>query len=245
MAQTSSPYGFQRVKGKYPSDTCGPLSTQYIQSGFAVAGQASNTNGNLGSGDPVVYGAVSNGAGIFTYIGTLDAAADYNTSPVATEQPILGIIDSFEYQPAVSTIPLQRTGIWISGTTTQNALQAQVTILDLPYTVFQVQTNTSIVGLGTIGFVNYATNPNFIIGQNFGFTYNGGATASNQSSVAQLYITGGTMLQGATSATSCFLPFKVIDIAPIYGNSWTDPYVDLLVMVNNHYLKPGSASVSG
>ncbi len=114
---------------------------------------------------------------------------------------------------------------------------AVATVNDLADCIFQVQCGGS---LGTT-----AVDAMKKVGQLCGFANNGsGNTSTGQSQlyldIASFYTPTSSKSPYATDALpiQC-APFRLIGLAPIQGNSWTDPYPDVLVMINNHMWKPG------
>lgn len=223
MAKKANPYGFKLIYAK-ESNVSGGLQKYSICSGY---------DKTIGSGDPVYF---SNGS----IARIADAAAISN----ANLSPIVGIFSGCSFLPAGSGAQFKRSPIWIRGVNTQRLQPATASVSDQPSYVFQVQTNTkffkaAVAPDGTNSNLSITGVPGtnvLPIGSNFGFTYGIVDEATGQSK-ASLVV--GDFVNPATEANEN-LPFKIIGLAPIENNNWTDDFVDVYVTFNNHYLNKGT-----
>jgi hypothetical protein len=267
MAQTSNPYGFKLVYGKESQLSAGS-QPYYIRSGDLSYVQGPSdalvpTNG-IGTGDPVIFrysetaGSELSGnislaiepwgdkySNVIKDSNIKEGPPPYNVYNYTAGGAMVGIFGGCSYQPDQQGQPLFR-GMWKSGTKTFNNTPAVATIQDHPFLVWQVQTNGSF-------YENYVKNSNTPIGLNYCFTYNKGVNTNTGQSTAQLFVYNNLTTTPAkrfpigqpagVSEGNQYAYFKIIGLAPIPNNKWTDPFVDVLVVINDHYLKAGTLSV--
>lgn len=263
MSKTSAPYGLSLFEYK-GSNFSGTNATYPINPTASVVGvdQTGITGPNavvgLCAGDLVTFGlasAAANPVGVNWVVnapstGYIVAANSlyYITTAANLNNPraILGVFGGVQYlNPQNQNI----RGTYWANTTTNNVYPGTypvATVNDLPDCIFQVQCN------GPLGVTQGAAQAQ--VGKLCGFANNAsGNTSTGQS---QLQLDVGTITTGPTglvtgiypSSPATFAvgvcqtqwaPFRLIGLAPIQGNSWTDPYPDVLVMINNHMWKPG------
>ncbi len=269
MSQTSNPYGlslfeykgsnFSGTQAQYlinptasvfgiPANSVGGATDQ---TGFtSVVGTFSSPLFGLCAGDLVTFGPSSSSVvgdktgipsstswtipiastGYIVGANSLYVGGTYINYPRA----ILGVFGGVQYQnPQNQNV---RGLYWPNLTSVATGTFPIATVNDLADCIFQVQCG------GSLGATTALAQQN--IGKLFGFSNNcSGNPSSGQS---QLFLdTTSPLLVGSvspyvtsTTPTQTF-PFRLIGLAPIQGNSWTDPYPDVLVMINNHMWKPG------
>lgn len=201
MPATANPYGLSLVEykgGKFRA----AVNDYYLVSGYANA---------LGQGDPI-SGAAGGGT-------CVDAPSAANNAAVAYLNQILGVFGAVNYvNPQGQEIIAP---YWPANTITSNAVPATIKINDLPYCVFQIQTNATLGANSTF--------------KNYNMTQATPNAATGQSTVA---LDVSNYNNTTTSAS-----LKIVGLAdPLAGstNNWTDAFVDVLVIINNHMFKPGT-----
>lgn len=268
MAQTSNPYGFKLVYGKESQLSAGNQSFRIKDQYAVTSGSFANTlyptvtvpvGAGIGSGDPVVLVPGTSTIGTDKVsTGTLGLSSDpwggtksavsglsLNTAiTVLGGESLVGIFGGCSYQPKQQGRQLQRSEMYTNLTETASAAGALATVQDHPFLVWQVQTNGPFLA-------SQVAAPLTPIGCNYNFTYNTGVNSSTGQSTAQLFVqnnlssTAGAAygLPQSAFANNAYSYFKVIGLAPIPNNNWTDPFVDVLVVINDHYLKAGTSSI--
>lgn len=219
-----------------------PVGFTYSGAG-ATSLDSGLSTGNIG----YVSWPLGNTAIDFTGTATVSVAA------VTQYKSIWGIVGIFSGLASNSALPnVQRPSpvpYILNGTQVNvsngvpSALYA--TISDQQWQVWQVQTN---------GIINpaYTQSPNTPVGLNFNFTYGLGMNPATGNSRAQLF-TYNSYALSTVAPNLGKLPltvpgnsignapgfFKIVGLAPANSgqtNNWTDPYVDVLVVINTHYL---------
>ena len=201
MPQIASPYGFSLVYYK-GSNFSGTIAPYYLPTAYGTS---------LAQGDPLTPNTVT--------VGTL---AQGIVGAATAQAQVVGVFNSVTYSTATQQSQLNQVPqpFWTANTPTLNGQQPLLDINDLPYCIFQVQTNAT-TGASLV-FKNY----------NYGIGVPNAAT--NQSTY---------VLDLGTNGPEAFRNCKVIGLAnPAAGqtNAWTDPFVDVLVIFNNHMYKPGT-----
>ena len=97
-----------------------------------------------------------------------------------------------------------------------------------PNSVFQVQCNSNFGGI--------AANQTRV-GYNYQFQL-GTANTYTQSSTATLDVLG------TATTTNVYDSYKIVGLALIPNNLWTDAYPEVLVVPNNHFLRQGTLGVA-
>lgn len=259
MPQISNPYGFKLISGKESNFSAG-IQPFYIKSGYSVQDAAwaeeegySQPSG-IGSGDPVAFTFRSDGAAD-GYIGL--ASEPWGNKPDNVKSGkvsssydtlagggLIGIFGGCSYQSDQQGQPLTRSAMWKNKTENKGKTPALATVQDHSFLVWQVQTNGAF-------YTDYVKENATPIGQNYNFTYGAGVNPATGQSRAQLFVSNNiaaphysiTQKGGVSSDTTQYCFFKIVGLAPTQNNKWTDDYVDVLVVINDHYLKPGTSSV--
>lgn len=222
-------YGQNQPAGLVPVNTNtsaiynGQNRQYYIKSGYGF---------NIFRGD-VVY------AGDDGYIHSLAEL----TSPTWQTATILGVFNGCSYAQPVSQNPTDYASparpYWPAGTVvTNNPFGATASIIDDPSVIYTIQTNvagaawTNQFQTAAVGFtLDVSGNPQ-------------GNTNSGQSS---MFLDGNTFNTGGTPT---LLNLKVIGFDPTQGNpiplpnAGVEPYVNLLVMIQNHFYATRPAGVA-
>lgn len=257
MAKTSNPYGlslfeykgsnFSGTLANYPLSTNGTVVNNLTSSRSAdTTGLASIVTG-IYSGDLVTFAPSSAGlvpnatsSGAFVLPGTSLGYLVLANSPIPNAIPtsstgnntsprsILGV---FQGVNGINTgTQNTRSMFFTQNTVSINGVIPYATVNDLPDCIFQIQCNAALGSTLASAMAN--------IGNLFGFANNGGGNPANGQSTLTLDVNSEFTTTSPTSNVSG-APFRLIGLAPIQGNSWTDPYPDVLVMINNHMWKRG------
>ena len=211
MSQTSHPYGLSRFEYKGGKNR-ESVSVYPLASGYATS---------LGQGDPVNLSPSGGGGLVVAY------SAPTGGAPASSTQT-LGTFVNVTYTNAQGQEII--SPYWPANTVTYGANPAVVTIADLPYNIYQVQCNGSLALTGNQTAIG--KNYNLII------TGNNGPNASTGQSRAALDVNS-----GIAGANNINLTAKIIGLAPVPingTNAWTDPYPDVLIIINNHVFKTGT-----
>lgn len=178
------------------------------------SGAAFTFGGNptgLASGDLV--GINSNGANP-GYIGP----ANTNGTSTAATALVLGVFVNVQYTDPSGTF--QELPIWARGQTTFGGFDGAVTVDDVPLSVYNVQANQPLMST--------------YIGRNYSF--------SMQSTGDNTNLQQSTMFLDVSSyEQNALASLKIVGLAPIPNNNWTDPYPIVQVIINNHMYKPGTS----
>lgn len=211
MPASPSPYGFSLIEykgGKFRAS----VSQYNLESGYLTA---------LAQGDPI--SPLSAG---LCGVGVPGGATPAPYVPPPLTNTLLGIFNNVSYtnqQGQSALLPY-----WSPGTLTQNGLPAQLTINDLPYCIFQIQTNGAFPGVTSAGMA--FVNADFVPG-----TPN---PATGQSTAALQVTDIGT--------GNAYRSLKIVGLAdPVLGstNQWTDNFVDVLVIINSHVYKAPTTGI--
>jgi len=261
MSKSSNPYGlslfeykgsnFSGTLAQYPLSPTGVVvdnkiiktlpSTYYPEDKTGLAAKVTGIyTGDLVTFAPSSAGKIEGGTsyimpgaslGYLVLANSLLPSDTGGTSPQNAPRPILGVFQGVQYQPANGQ--MTRSLSFAQGTTVAPNTTALATVNDLADCIFQVQCNAQ---LGSTVAAAMAS-----IGNLYGFVNNGGGNASNGQSKLALDVASKVITTFVTSDAQ-FSSFRLIGLAPIQGNSWTDPYPDVLVMINSHMWKPGQRS---
>ena len=160
---------------------------------------------------------------------TCAIATGYTNVAAATYQ-VVGVFNGVNYTNSQGIVQPPQP-FWPANTATYNNSYPVITVNDLPYCVFQIQTN------GTLGANFNAALSTFT---NYAFAVGAPNPATGQSTFA-------LDVAGTGDKTLVINPMKIVGLAdPTIGstNSWTDAFVDVLVIFNNHVYKPGTLGIA-
>lgn len=242
MAQTPNPYGFKLIYAKESNLSAG-LQTFPIASRYAD---------NIFSGAPV---RLSINGLVKADKSPTDTATHKIVTPI--RNPIVGIFGGCSFIPSGTGNQFKRSPNWVATTPTKDDQPALATVNDHSFMIWQVQTN------GKFSANAYTAGTNTPIGLNYDFTYPvaGDGNVDTGQSRAQLNVLTNAIVNGNglpahtgtdsssdvqiqdainASTDGLYAPFKIIGLAPIPNNNWGDDFVDVYVVINNHYLKLGT-----
>lgn len=225
MSVSFNPYGFshvERVGGKPRAHTfqfplAVPYATTIAAGDVAVLSNLGTTGGNGG----VVSAADQ----------VINPAGPVVATGVGGTVPPCGVFVAFSYIAPNGQSVL--TPIWTASTPVFPGTCPTATVDIDPNAIFQVQCD------GTFAF----TNPGLqtAIGRNY--TFNPGTPNTNtQTSTASLAIA--TSAGSASGTVNAWYPFKIIGLAEIPNNNWTDAFPQVLVIPNFHFLRSGTQGVA-
>ncbi len=212
MSQTFNPYGlsYYELKGGKDKAYTQPYP---IHTAFSFP---------IGQGDPLNQGVSGDGA--------LTAYTAPTAGTLAANTYIVGVFVNVTYTNTQGQ--LITSTYWPANTATYNGLNAMVTVADVPYNIYRIQCN------GSLGL----TGQQVAVGKNYNILINTNtATAANP-------VTGQSQASldvntGVANTTNFNLSLKIVGLAPPRPgetNEWTDPYPEVLVIINNHVYKPGT-----
>jgi hypothetical protein len=215
MSLTLAPYGlsfFDYKGGKNKMST-----TRYaIISGYAHS---------IGQGDPV-------------QLGTAGWVTAYEPAPSPTNPNVsifgyntLGVAVSFSWVSSTG-VSMNNQSYWPAGTQTLNGTPAYVQVADLVDNVYRIQCNSTL---------NLTANQvaNF---RNYNFSDCTTSSLPNPRTSQSTAVLN--TLNSGVAAPNYWLSAKIVGLAPssISGgpNHWTDPYPEVLVLINAHAYRPGT-----
>lgn len=199
-------------------------------------------------GDPVVINALAanQGGGTVGVYVPIDDGTDARNAV-----PVLGRLSGISYT-SVGGLPIIQD-YWIGGTHVQPNSDIIAWVIDDPDAVFTIQVSSMANVLNNAVFTRDK------VFQNFGFGVAGGGNIvvnpasgiySGASGQSVFYLNGVfTANPGYVAAT---LPLKVrgydlnaknLDQPRTYSTGTTQPYLNLQVMINNHFFRPGALGI--
>lgn len=169
---------------------------------------------SIGSGEPV---SLSNGNIV---VGTAPTAQP----PNAQAELLLGVFQAVKYQPSQQYSPPATFPYWLANTQTLNAAGGIASVCIDPMQIYNVQANGALTAASV------------------GLIYNlAGFGNMNAQGNSQVYLNSAGVVSGNTYGS-----VKVLGLAPVTpqiqalgGNSWSDQYPILQVVLNNCHLKYG------
>jgi hypothetical protein len=210
---------------------------------------------NIFTGDPVIWNTAAGGdpaygAGtIARYTPNIEQAAD-DGAVNSNATPVLGVFMGCEY--TLATGELVKSAYWPGNVVVMAGSKIKALVIDDPNVLFEIQASSS---------QNILNNARFspdLTGQNFGFGLGGGGntlvpnnpgdgvTRTGQSA---FYL---DIIQGNSDHTAAYLPLKAIGYAQnpqnlsntiSYTANTTSPFLNIVVMINNHVYKAGTAGI--
>lgn len=212
MSQTFNPYGLSYFELKGGKDKA-YTQTYPIHTAFSFP---------IGQGDPLNQSASGDGA-LIAYTAPTAGTLAANTYTV-------GVFVSVSYTNTQGQ--LINSSYWPANTATYNGLNATVTLADVPYNIYKIQCNASL-GL---------TGQQVAVGKNYNILINTNAASSANPATGQSQASL-NVSTGVAGNTNSNLSLKIVGLAPPQPgqtNAWTDPYPEVLVIINNHVYKPGT-----
>lgn len=185
-------------------------STYTLASGYAA---------NIGQGDPVTIGIAGNiGANILPIVPT-------PPNQVGAQGTILGQFLSASWVSATG-VAMNNQPYWPYGTLTLNNEPAIVTVADLFSNVYKIQCNATLTSNAT--FKNYNISSTDSV-----------SPPNPRTSQSTAYLDVSSYI----AAPNYWLDAKIVGLAPPSmggSNDWSDPYPEVLIMINSHAYKPGT-----
>lgn len=227
MVMTFNPFGLSLVSykgGKYKGTTSPYPITSGLQATFTFAKNTPTNVSGIGQGDMVM---------IYDNAGSLNLAwSPYTlngTFQLTTQYYVWGVFNAVTYTDITGTD--KELPFWASLTQTFNGKPAVATIDDVPNNVYQIQAN---------GAISTAANQ---VGCNYGFSMLAGGPNTQTGQSTAFLDTGQLLNAGNAQGGAIYAPLKIVGLADIPNNNWTDPYPIVNVVINNHIYKPGTMSV--
>lgn len=186
-----------------------------------------------------------------------------NASASTPVTPIVGVFMGCEYYEPNGD--LQRiTSSWIGGTPVKAGTLIKAQICDDYNALFKIQasTSTNVLNNARFGSANNGPAVNSYFGQNYGIGLGGGggnlvpnnpAIGNTSSGLSAAYLNI-VDTNGATNRVLATLPLKalaflqtgnsIFDPAFPVGTPTTKPFLDIVVTINNHALRSGTAGIT-
>jgi len=198
------------------------------------------------TGDPVIFNraAANNGGGtVAVYPTSTDGAA------ASQAFEILGVFQGCRYTDVTGESIFTKS--WVGGTQILAGSEIIAYILDDPSAVFNIQVSTAQDVLDDARLAPTAIGGNFPLGLGGGganLVPNNPATGSARTGQSAMYLANGFIANPAPQTTAT-LPLKIIGYTPdpnnlngpiSYTANSTAPFLNVLVMINNHVYKAGT-----
>lgn len=237
---TNAPFGLRPLQSINGGSWTEKTNEYYI---YADAAGTTTYATSLFTGDPVIWNPAAAQAGtLAVYPSPNLTAADPSTAP------ILGVFMGCEFFDTLNR--LTKSAFWPGATPVYKNSLIKAWVIDDPTVVYDVQVSTSTNDPTTAFFTPQMFGQNFVLSQGYGGNVvKNPATGSIVSGQSAFYLNTQIRTVDHTAATLSAKAFGYTlnpqNIPPAQLTLATTPFLNVRVMLNNHYFKAGTVGVVG